>query len=97
MEEEEETTEQTEGNVNLTVAKTERALKGVYKSFVKTKEKRKHLQLFRLSQTAYQVYLKARQRKCRLQRQWRTYGSVDLFVKMGEICKLGYHAIPREY
>ena len=46
MEEEEETTEQTEGNVNLTVAKTERALKGVYKSFVKTKEKRKHLQLF---------------------------------------------------
>ena len=43
MGEEEETTEQTEGNITLTVGKTERALKGVYKSSVKTKEKWKHL------------------------------------------------------
>ena len=39
MGEEGETTEQTEGNITLTVGKTERALKGVYKSSVKTKEK----------------------------------------------------------
>lgn len=43
MGEEGETTEQTEGNITLTVGKTERALKGVYKSSVKTKEKWKHL------------------------------------------------------